>query len=125
RQQTSDPRRSRRDTTRRPRTTPTDRPRSETPGQPTHPQPAPPGTPPALAAVATTPPSPRPLAPPANPTQPTMTRSRSRTAVLVEFIDTHREQFGAEPICAVLECAPSTYWAAKKRELAPSARAVR
>jgi putative transposase len=25
----------------------------------------------------------------------------------------------------VLECAPSTYWAAKKRELAPSARAVR
>ena len=42
-----------------------------------------------------------------------------------EFIDTHREQFGVEPICAVLECAPSTYWAAKKRELAPSARAVR
>ena len=30
-----------------------------------------------------------------------------------------------EPICAVLECAPSTYWAAKKRESSPSARAVR
>jgi putative transposase len=30
-----------------------------------------------------------------------------------------------EPICAVLEYAPSTYWAAKKRELEPSARAVR
>jgi putative transposase len=30
-----------------------------------------------------------------------------------------------EPICAVLEFAPSTYWAAKKRESNPSARAVR
>jgi hypothetical protein len=30
-----------------------------------------------------------------------------------------------EPVCAVLEFAPSTYWAAKKRELESSARAVR
>ncbi|WP_301178318.1 IS3 family transposase, partial [Actinomadura geliboluensis] len=51
--------------------------------------------------------------------------TRPETAALVEFIDSHREQFGVDPICAVLECAPSTYWAAKKRELQPSARAVR
>ncbi|WP_329427150.1 IS3 family transposase [Streptosporangium sp. NBC_01495] len=51
--------------------------------------------------------------------------TRSQTSALVEFIDTHREQFGVEPICAVLEFAPSTYWAAKKRESNPSARAVR
>ncbi|WP_404828644.1 IS3 family transposase, partial [Spongiactinospora rosea] len=48
-----------------------------------------------------------------------------QTAALVEFIDTHREQFGVEPICAVLEVSPSTYWAAKKRESSPSARAAR
>ena len=30
-----------------------------------------------------------------------------------------------EPICAVLDVSPSTYWAAKKRESSPSARAVR
>lgn len=30
-----------------------------------------------------------------------------------------------EPICAVLEVSPSTYWAAKKRESNPSARVVR
>lgn len=30
-----------------------------------------------------------------------------------------------EPICAVLEVSPSTYWAARKRESSPSARAVR
>jgi DNA-binding CsgD family transcriptional regulator len=30
-----------------------------------------------------------------------------------------------EPICAVLEVPPSTYWAAKKRESNPSARVVR
>ena len=50
---------------------------------------------------------------------------RTQTAALVEFIDSHRDRFGVEPICAVLECAPSTYWAAKKREAGPSARAVR
>lgn len=30
-----------------------------------------------------------------------------------------------EPVCVVLELAPSTYWAAKKREKEPSVRAVR
>jgi putative transposase len=45
--------------------------------------------------------------------------------VIVGFIDEHREEFGVEPICRVLQVAPSTYYAAKKRELAPSARAVR
>ncbi|TDC36564.1 IS3 family transposase, partial [Actinomadura sp. KC345] len=30
-----------------------------------------------------------------------------------------------DPICAVLGCAPSTYWAVKRREAEPSARAVR
>jgi putative transposase len=45
--------------------------------------------------------------------------------VIVGFIDEHRDEFGVEPICRVLQMAPSTYYAAKKRELAPSARAVR
>ena len=48
--------------------------------------------------------------------------------MLVEYIDGHRDRFGVEPICQVLresglQIAPSTYYAAKKRE--PSARAVR
>jgi len=42
---------------------------------------------------------------------------------MVEFIDTHRGELGVEPICKVLQFAPSTYYAAKKRE--PSARARR
>ena len=50
------------------------------------------------------------------------------TAVLVDYIDQHRDRFGVEPICTVLkdagvQIAPSTYYAAKKRP--PSARAVR
>ncbi|WP_412475370.1 IS3 family transposase [Gordonia sp. LUNF6] len=50
------------------------------------------------------------------------------TAVLVDYIDQHRDRFGVEPICAVVkdagvQIAPSTYYAAKKRP--PSARAVR
>lgn len=45
--------------------------------------------------------------------------------MIVGFIDEHREEFGVEPICRALQMAPSTYYAAKKRELAPSARAVR
>ena len=39
------------------------------------------------------------------------------------FIDAHRDRFGVEPICSVLQFAPSTYYAAKKRQ--PSARALR
>ena len=41
----------------------------------------------------------------------------------MEFVDTHRVEFGVEPICNTLQVAPSTYYAAKKR--VPSARAVR
>ena len=45
--------------------------------------------------------------------------------MIVEFIDANRDELGVEPICKVLQVAPSTYYAAKRRELAPSARAVR
>ena len=45
--------------------------------------------------------------------------------MIVAFVDEHRDEFGVEPICTTLQVAPSTYYAAKKRELAPSARAVR
>ncbi len=31
------------------------------------------------------------------------------------FIDAHRERFGVEPICRVLQLAPSTYWGQKRR----------
>ena len=31
------------------------------------------------------------------------------------FIDTHRERFGVEPICRMLQFAPSTYWAHRRR----------
>ncbi len=48
--------------------------------------------------------------------------------MLVEYVDQHRDRFGVEPICEVLDSAgtkiaPSTYYAAKARP--PSARAVR
>jgi putative transposase len=39
------------------------------------------------------------------------------------FIDAHRDRFGVEPICQVLQVAPSTYYAARCRP--PSARQVR
>jgi putative transposase len=42
---------------------------------------------------------------------------------MVAFIDANRDEFGVEPICRVLQIAPSTYYAAKSRPL--SARAVR
>jgi putative transposase len=45
--------------------------------------------------------------------------------VIIGFVDEHRDEFGVEPICTTLQVAPSTYYAAKRRELAPSARAVR
>ena len=43
--------------------------------------------------------------------------------MIVEFIDANRQDFGVEPICTVLQIAPSTYYGAKSRP--PSARAVR
>ena len=42
---------------------------------------------------------------------------------MVSFIDEHRGEHGVEPICSALQVAPSTYYAAKKRQ--PSARAIR
>jgi putative transposase len=45
--------------------------------------------------------------------------------VIVSFVDENREELGVEPICVALQIAPSTYYAAKRRRLAPSARAVR
>src|SRR4029079_7813350 len=46
--------------------------------------------------------------------------ARPPTQEIVDFIDTHREEFGVEPICTVLrsaglQVAPSTYYAAKTR----------
>jgi putative transposase len=41
----------------------------------------------------------------------------------VSFIDGHRDCWGVEPICRVLQVAPSTYYAASGRP--PSARALR
>ena len=41
----------------------------------------------------------------------------------VTFIDRERGEFGVEPICDVLQVAPSTYYAARRR--GPSARAIR
>jgi len=42
--------------------------------------------------------------------------------VIVEYIDEHKDRLGVEPICAELQIAPSTYYAAKTRP--PSARSV-
>ena len=39
------------------------------------------------------------------------------------FVDQHRQRWGIEPICKVLQVAPSTYYGAKSRP--PSARALR
>ena len=41
----------------------------------------------------------------------------------MKFIDTHRGRWGVEPICRVLQFAPSTYYAATSRR--PSARKLR
>ena len=34
---------------------------------------------------------------------------------MTHFIDNHKERFGVEPICCVLQFAPSTYYAARQR----------
>ncbi len=44
---------------------------------------------------------------------------------MVDYIDQQRHEFGVEPICKVMQVAPSTYYAAKRRALEPCARAVR
>jgi len=42
---------------------------------------------------------------------------------VTRFIDGHRDRWGVEPICRVLQVAPATYYAARSRP--PSARALR
>lgn len=42
---------------------------------------------------------------------------------MTAFIEEHRGRFGVEPICRVMDCNPSSYYAARDR--APSARALR
>jgi len=42
---------------------------------------------------------------------------------VIAYIDKHRNRFGVEPICTVLQFAPRTYYAAKTRP--PSRRALR
>lgn len=42
---------------------------------------------------------------------------------MCEFIETHRDEHGVQPICEVLQVAPSTYYAHRSRP--PSQRAVR
>src|SRR3954471_19270225 len=42
---------------------------------------------------------------------------------MIVFIDAQRERCGVEPICNVLQFAPSTYWSAKRRPAC--ARAIR
>ena len=42
---------------------------------------------------------------------------------MIAFIDAYRDEFGVEPICGVLQFAPSTYYSAKRRP--PCARQLR
>ena len=44
---------------------------------------------------------------------------------MVAFIDEHREEYGVEPICAVLPIAPSTYYAHRARRRNPDLRSAR
>ena len=44
---------------------------------------------------------------------------------MVDFIDTHREAYGVEPICKVLPIAPSTYRAHRRRQEDPKLRSDR
>ncbi len=45
--------------------------------------------------------------------------------MVVAFVDAHREAYGVEPICRVLQVAPSTYYEAKAREVDPARRPER
>src|SRR5690606_13305762 len=51
--------------------------------------------------------------------------ARPPTAVMVAFIDDHREEYGVEPVCNVLPIAPSTYYQQKSREADPTLRPLR
>ena len=41
--------------------------------------------------------------------------------MMVDYIDAHRTEFGVEPICEVLQFAPSTFYAAKSRPMSERA----
>jgi transposase-like protein len=51
--------------------------------------------------------------------------TRPEAAALVEFIDSHKDRFGVEPACAVLEFPVSSYYYAKKRESEPTVQETR
>src|SRR4051794_18225456 len=51
--------------------------------------------------------------------------TRPPIEVIVAFVDENRHEYGVEFICRQLQVAPSSYYAAKKRQTVPSARAVR
>ncbi|HEV2085212.1 MAG TPA: IS3 family transposase [Gemmatimonadales bacterium] len=51
--------------------------------------------------------------------------ARPPRAVMVGFIDAHREMYGVEPICAVLPIAPSTYYEQKARQADPRRQPAR
>ncbi len=42
---------------------------------------------------------------------------------MIRYIDAHRDEYGVEPVCQVLEIAPSTYYEARSRPV--SARRLR
>jgi putative transposase len=44
---------------------------------------------------------------------------------MVDFIESHRGQFGVEPLCAVLPIAPATYYTHRERRQDPSRRPAR
>jgi putative transposase len=44
--------------------------------------------------------------------------------VTVAFIEANRDELGVEPNCKALQVAPSAYDAARRRQIAPSARAL-
>ena len=44
---------------------------------------------------------------------------------MIRYIDSHRCQFGVEPICKVLPIAPATYYEHKARECDPDRRSDR
>ena len=39
---------------------------------------------------------------------------------MVAFIDDHRAEYGVEPICRLLQFAPSTYYERKSRPASPA-----
>ncbi len=50
--------------------------------------------------------------------------ARPREA-MVAFINAHRDQYGVEPVCAVLPMAPSTYYLHHGRQIDPGRRPAR